>query len=134
MIKGTVIFKLTNVGTKSQSEQPFLRVQEGVEFRIMVKGDNPFMHDLLRPYENKEVDIDGKFNERKVFIITNITELVIEPAEEPTAEAAAEPQPEEATVMEAKVEEIPEETVENAEEVAENAEESDEGEENSDKE
>ena len=83
MIKGTVIFKLTNVGTKSQSEQPFLRVQEGVEFRIMVKGDNPFMHDLLRPYENKEVDIDGKFNERKVFIITNITELVIEPAEEP---------------------------------------------------
>jgi len=132
MIKGTVIFKLTNKGTKSESEQPFLRVQEGVEFRIMAKGDNPFMHDILRPYENRDVEIDGRFNERRIFIVTDIKELDDEPVEEPTVEAAAEPRSEEvpeataapekaadseeARAEEVKSEEIPEEVAENPKE------------------
>ena len=135
MIKGTVIFKLTNKGTKSESEQPFLRVQEGVEFRIMAKGDNPFMHDILRPYENRDVEIDGRFNERRIFIATDIKELDDEPVEEPTVEAAAEPRSEEAPeataapekaadseearAEEVKSEEIPEKVAENPEEAGE---------------
>lgn len=93
MIRGTVIFKLTNVGSKSESEQPFLRLPENIDFRIMVKGDNPFMHDILRPYENKEVEIEGKFNERKIFMITDIKELNAEPDSEaqPDAEVIIAP-------------------------------------------
>ena len=131
MIRGTVIFKLTNVGSKSESEQPFLSLQEGVEFRIMAKGDNPFMHDLLRPYENKEVEIDGKFNERKIFIVTDIKEItpeaqpdadvIIAPAKDVTEEAKAEEAYEEKAEEVAEISKNPE--AEASEEEAEDADE-----------
>jgi len=74
MIKGTVIFQMTAIGSKSEGNHPFLRMEDGNMVKLGLVGDNPFMHTKLRPYENKSVVLEGDFNENGKFIATSIAE------------------------------------------------------------
>ena len=74
MIKGTVIFQMANVGSKSEGNHPFLRLEDGNLVKLALVGDNPFMHTMLRAYENKNVVLEGDYNENGKFIATSIAE------------------------------------------------------------
>ncbi len=74
MIKGTVIFQMANVGSKSEGNHPFLLLEDGSAVKLGLVGDNPFMHTRLRAYENKKVVLEGEYNENGKFIATSIAE------------------------------------------------------------
>ena len=74
MIKGTVIFQMANVGSKSEGNHPFLLLEDGKTVKLGLVGDNPFMHTTLRAYENKKVVLEGDFNENGKFIATSVAE------------------------------------------------------------
>ncbi|MBR2341356.1 MAG: hypothetical protein IKA72_02990 [Clostridia bacterium] len=76
MMKGKIVFELTNVGSKSQGEFPFLVVEEGKKIKIGFRGDNPFEQPTLHLYEGKDVVVEGEFNENGKFIATSISEVV----------------------------------------------------------
>ena len=65
MIKGTVIFQMANVGSKSEGSHPFLRLEDGKMVKLALRGDNPFMHTMLRPYDLKNVVTGTKVSEDK---------------------------------------------------------------------
>ena len=64
-MKGKIIFELTNIGTKSEFELPFLVLEDGKKVKIGFQGDNPFEQPTLHLYDQKEVIVDGEFNENK---------------------------------------------------------------------
>lgn len=74
MIKGTVIFQTVNVGSKSEGNHPFLRLEDGTMVKLALRGDNPFMHTTLRLYDLKNVVLEGEYNENGKFIATSVTE------------------------------------------------------------
>lgn len=74
MIKGTVIFQMIAVGSKSEGNHPFLRLEDGTTVRIALEGDNPFAHTKLKEYELKKVVLEGEYNENGKFIATSIAE------------------------------------------------------------
>ena len=89
MIKGTVVFQLANVGSKSEGVYPFLCLEDGKLVKLALKGDNPFENTTLKEYDGKTVAIEGDFNENGKFIATAIEEIV-EAAEEAIVEAVEE--------------------------------------------
>lgn len=74
-MKGKIIFELTNIGTKSEFELPFLVLEDGKKVKIGFKGDNPFEQPTLHLYDQKEVLVEGDFNENGKFIATAIAEV-----------------------------------------------------------
>ena len=76
MIKGTVIFQMASIGSKSEGNHPFLQLEDGSTVKLGLVGDNPFMHTKLRAYENKNVVLEGEYNENGKFIATSIAEDV----------------------------------------------------------
>ena len=89
MIKGTVVFQLANVGSKSEGVYPFLCLEDGKLVKLALKGDNPFENTTLKEYDGKTVAIEGDFNENGKLIATAIEEIV-EAAEEAVVEAVEE--------------------------------------------
>ena len=89
MIKGTVVFKLASVGSKSEGVYPFLSLEDGKLVKIALKGDNPFENTALKAYDGKTVALEGDFNENGKFIATAVEEIV-EAAEEAVVEAVVE--------------------------------------------
>jgi hypothetical protein len=82
MIKGTVVFQMANIGSKSEGCHPYLKLEDGSTVKLGLVGDNPFMHTKLRAYDLKKVVLEGDYNENGKFIATSIAE--------DTEEAAAE--------------------------------------------
>ncbi len=78
MMKGKIIFELTNIGTKSEFELPFLVLEDGKKVKIGFQGDNPFEQPTLHLYDQKNVVVEGEFNENGKFIATAIEEVVSE--------------------------------------------------------
>lgn len=74
IIKGTVIFKEANIGSKSRGEYPYLLLETGDSVRITLLGDNPFENTQLREYDSKNVILEGELNENGKFIAERIEE------------------------------------------------------------
>ena len=74
MIKGTVIFQMANIGSKSEGTFPFLRLEDGKMVKLTLLGDNPFENTTLKVYDLKKVVLEGDFNENGKFIATSIAE------------------------------------------------------------
>ncbi len=88
MIKGTVIFQMANIGSKSEGCYPFLRLEDGTLLKIAMAGDNPFENTALRPYDQKTVVLEGEKNENGKFIATSIECVEEEASEENSSEEA----------------------------------------------
>ena len=87
MTKGKVVFELANVGSKSEGVHPFLVMEDGKKVKLGLLGDNPFMHTRLKEYDQKNVILEGDFNDNGKFIATNIQED--KPVEENELKAVA---------------------------------------------
>lgn len=75
VLEGTVIFKLANEGSKSESKLPFLQVlEDGLEKEIplYLKNSNPFENNKLKEYEGKSVKIEG-YEKNGTFVISQIS-------------------------------------------------------------
>lgn len=75
MIKGTILFVLINVGSKSEGQHPFLYEGNGVFRKVWLDGDISFTGDKLREYDGKYVSLSGEADENDVFIIKSIEEI-----------------------------------------------------------
>lgn len=53
---GTVVFLEDSKGSKSEGVFPFLRDSDEVCTKVMLKGDNPFENNGLRPYEGQKIE------------------------------------------------------------------------------
>lgn len=72
MKTGIIEFILSNVGSKSEKMQPFLKEEDGNLVEVFKEGDNPFNNDTLKEYEGKKVTITGEENEYGLFVIDTI--------------------------------------------------------------
>lgn len=73
MLQGIIVYKLTNIGTKSEGLKPFLYSGNGNFHCIWIKGDYSLNGQMLTEYDGKAVALEGEMNEKKVFCITKIT-------------------------------------------------------------
>ena len=88
MIKGTVIFQMANIGSKSEGIYPFLRLEDGKMVKVSLLGDNPFENTTLKSYDLKKVVLEGEFNENGKFIAVSIAEDAPAAYDAPKAEEA----------------------------------------------
>lgn len=70
-LTGTVIFQKTNEGSKSESIQPFLYVNQNEIVHIFMKNSNPFENKGLQEYDGKIVSAKGYYN-NQTFVIEEI--------------------------------------------------------------
>ena len=99
MKTGVIEFVLSNVGSKSEKMQPFLKEADGNLIEVYKDGDNPFKNTELKQYEGMTVTVTGEQNEYGVFIIDTIN--VVE------GKALAEETSEPVLVQKSEVEEEP---------------------------
>ena len=88
MTKGKVVFEVANVGSKSEGTHPFLIMEDGKKVKLGLLGDNPFMHTKLKPYNQKDVVVEGEFNDNGKFVATSIQ--VFNPEQEETKETVTD--------------------------------------------
>ena len=118
---GIVEFILSNVGSKSEKMQPFLKEADGNLVEIFKETDNPFKNDSLKEYEGKTVTVTGDENEYGLFIIDTIEVLDAVKATNETVEKAAVEVIEEKTAVTEEAEKKAEEATETASETEEAA-------------
>lgn len=56
---GTVVFLLSNIGTKSERVIPFLYVSQNTMYKLHLRGDDSFEERGLFPYDGKRVIVSG---------------------------------------------------------------------------
>ena len=56
---GTVVFLLSNIGTKSEGVFPFLYVNQNTKYKLHLRGDDSFEERGLFPYDGKRVKVSG---------------------------------------------------------------------------
>lgn len=77
-MRGTVIFKLMNEGSKSEGQFPFLEVEEPTKFiPLYLENSNPFENSTLKQFEGKEITAEGTMKDG-VFHITKIAPCLTE--------------------------------------------------------
>ena len=74
-MEGVIIFKLDNVGSKSEMLAPYLYLGEGKFERVQMLGVNPFFKNPLFDYDGKRVSVEGEYNDDDVFMITSVKPL-----------------------------------------------------------
>ncbi len=75
MEQGIIIFIKIDIGSKSESSQPFLYQGKGKLLRLYKQGDNPFSNESLKPFDGKTVRIEGNPDENDIFCVNLIEEI-----------------------------------------------------------
>ena len=73
MLKGTIVFRLTNVGTKSEGKFPFLECEGGELIRVWKAGDISFEGSDFMPYDGMSVILSGEYNENGIFVADSVS-------------------------------------------------------------
>lgn len=77
-VRGVVIYKKTNAGTKSESVAPFLyRGRDAAMLRLLLKDDNPFENSGLDAYDGLSVELTGKMSPSGTFIVEAIAVVAL---------------------------------------------------------
>lgn len=72
-LTGTVIFQKSNEGSKSESVQPFLYVNQNDVIHVFMQKSNPFENKVLQAYDGKMITVRGYYNNQS-FVIVEISE------------------------------------------------------------
>lgn len=67
-IKGNVIRRLINQGSKSEAEGVVLQCGDGTEWHLRIPGGNPFSDPQLDALVGKEVVVEGHADAQYLFI------------------------------------------------------------------
>lgn len=71
-MEGIIVFRLTNIGSKSEGILPFLYSGMGVFIRVWKNGDDSLNGKELQEFDGKRVTVEGKENEYGIFCIDKI--------------------------------------------------------------
>ena len=74
MMEGIVVFRLVNVGSKSEGVKPFLYQGNGSFQAVWMEDDLSLNGKALQPFDGKAVTVEGKMNEYDIFVIKKIQE------------------------------------------------------------
>ena len=80
-LTGTIHYKLFAEGTKSESQRPYIFLDNGGQILLYKKEDNPFETNGFTAYDGKEVTVEGEFTEG-VFEVETILEIQPDAEEE----------------------------------------------------
>ena len=69
---GTVVFLMSNQGSKSEAVLPYLYVTQEKIVRTLFKGDNPFENASLRLYDGRRVKVFGTQKPNGTFLVERI--------------------------------------------------------------
>ena len=72
ILEGLVVYKQTNVGSKSEKMTPFIYKGMGEYLKIWKSGDLSWNGEALERYDGKRVIAQGTMNEYDVFLIEEI--------------------------------------------------------------
>lgn len=72
-MKGTVVFKFKNKGSKSEGNYPYLYLGNAEFLKIWLEGDATLFGKGLKVFDGKYVSVEGDYNEYNVFVISEIT-------------------------------------------------------------
>ncbi len=67
-LTGTIIFQKTNEGSKSESMQPFLYVNQNQVVHVFMNNSNPFENNSLQAYDGCNVTVEGYMNNETLVI------------------------------------------------------------------
>ncbi len=73
-LHGTVVFLNVAAGSKSESLQPFLYKNSETIVRIHLNTDDSFDNEQLKPFDGKNVMIEGTIGREGIFEISEICE------------------------------------------------------------
>ncbi len=86
MIKGRIFFERAEIGSRSEWVYPFIELEDGESYKILVEDESPFDSPTLRQFDGKIVEAEGEFSDSGAFIATEVREVeevIAEPAEQP---------------------------------------------------
>lgn len=72
MLEGVVIFKMANIGSKSEMLASYLYMGEGKFERVKMLGENPFMPSKLKEFDGLRVKAYGEYNDDEVYMIERL--------------------------------------------------------------
>lgn len=75
MEQGIIFFLKINIGSKSESNQPFLYQGGGKFLRLVKQGDNPFVNESIIDFDKKAVKVTGNLGENDIFNVNTIEEI-----------------------------------------------------------
>ncbi len=75
MEQGIIIFLKTNIGSKSESLQPFLYQNGGKIIRLSKQGDNPFENESLKPFDGEKVKVTAENITDEIMYIDSIEKI-----------------------------------------------------------
>lgn len=70
-LEGTIVFQKNNIGTKSESVQPFLYVNQNQVIHLFMQNSNPFENNQLKEFDGKSVFVKGKIH-NGTFVVESI--------------------------------------------------------------
>ena len=71
-MKGIVVFKHENIGSKSEGNYPYLYLKNAEFLRIWRENDYSLFCDQLKEFDGRYVSLDGYYNEYENFVISKI--------------------------------------------------------------
>ena len=75
VLRGTIIFRQSDVGSKNEHLRPFLYCNKDSIIPLFLKGDNPFENNVLYEHDGDFVEITGEIR-NNVFEISNIKKVL----------------------------------------------------------
>lgn len=90
--RGTIVFMLTNIGSKSEGIKPFLYKGKGEFLDIWIPEDDSHLGNMIAKYDGQQVTLHGKFNEYNIFLI-DIVESANPAQTTPSTETIEEAEP-----------------------------------------
>ena len=74
MYEGIIVFRLVNVGSKSEGLRPFIYKGMGSFLEVWKEDDCSLCGDSLIPFDGKSVVVEGYDDDSGIFVIESITE------------------------------------------------------------
>ena len=85
MVKGRIYFERAEIGSRSEWVYPFIELEDGESYKILMEDESPFENATLRRFDGKTVEAEGEFSDSGAFIACEIREVeseISEPSEE----------------------------------------------------
>ncbi len=81
-MKGIVVFRHKNKGSKSEGNYPYLYLKNAEYLRIWRENDCSLFGDELKEFDGRYVFLDGYYNECEIFIVSKIEIVSFEEVQE----------------------------------------------------
>ena len=72
VLEGTIVYKVDDIGSKSEGVKPFLYINKSSWVKLYREGDNPFENKGFDEYDGMAVVVKGNTGKNGVFVVDDI--------------------------------------------------------------